>query len=47
MFLIGMTIILCLMVMTVIDGSCYDDGGGGGDCDDDDLVDDESLWSLF
>jgi hypothetical protein len=35
------------MVMTVIDGSCYDDGGGGGDCDDDDLVDDESLWSLF
>ena len=44
-----MTIILCLMVMTVIDGSCYDDGGGGGggDCDDDDLVDDESLWSLF
>ena len=44
-----MTIILCLMVMTVIDGSCYDDGGGGGggDCDDDYLVDDESLWSLF
>ena len=35
------------MVMTVIDGSCYDDGGGGGDCDDDDLVGDESLWSLF